>query len=347
MKILLGMSGGIDSTYAALKLKEEGHEVEGAVLIMHGYTETESAEAAAKSVGIPLHKIDCRDVFEAKVIDNFVNEYLSGKTPNPCVICNSEVKFRILLDYARKNGFDKIATGHYAKITKRICDGEIRYAVTRATDKSKDQTYVLWRLSQDILSSLCFPLSADEKKEIREEARKKGSSAADRGDSQEICFVPSGDYAGFIESRTHPSPHGYFINNEGKVLGEHKGIIHYTVGQRKGLGIAMGQRIFVTKIDPNNNTVTLSFDDSFSDTVNVSDMVFSGMPEMATGGKVSLAVKLRYLAAPAECVVEYSGGGRATVKLTSPVRAVTPGQSAVFYDGDVLVAGGFIDGDLS
>lgn len=346
MKILLGMSGGIDSTYAALKLKEQGHDVEGAVLIMHEYTETESAEAAAQSVGIPLHKIDCRDVFEARVINNFVNEYLSGRTPNPCIICNSEVKFRILLDYAEKNGFDKIATGHYAKITERICDGKIRYAVARANDKTKDQTYVLWRLSQDILSSLCFPLSSDEKKEIREDARKKGLSAADRGDSQEICFVPSGDYADFIEERTHPSAHGYFINNEGKVLGEHKGIIHYTVGQRKGLGIAMGQRVFITKINPHDNTITLSFNDSFSDNVNVSNMVFSGIPEMSAGERLSLTVKLRYLAAPTECILEYIGDGRANVSLSSPVRAVTPGQSAVFFDGDVVVAGGFIDSDL-
>lgn len=343
MRILLGMSGGVDSTYAALKLKEEGHDVEGAVLVMHEYTETDLAEAAAKSVGIPLHKIDCRDVFESRVVGNFISEYLSGRTPNPCVVCNSDVKFRVLLDYALENGFDKIATGHYAKITERNSDDGVRYAVACSEDASKDQTYVLWRLSQDVLAHLYFPLSDSEKKNIRVEAKEKGLSAADRGDSQEICFIPSGDYAGFIEKRTQPSKPGNFINNEGKILGEHKGIIHYTIGQRKGLGIAMGQRIFVTKINPADNTITLSFDDSVSQNVSVFGMVFSGIAEMKKGQIKRLRVKLRYLAPPVECSLEYKGGGGATIKLDTPVRAVTPGQSAVFYDGEVLAAGGFID----
>lgn len=342
MKILLGMSGGLDSTYAAVKLKNEGHTVEGAVLLMHDYTEIEAAKAAAESVAIPLHTIDCRAAFESKVIENFVDEYLSGRTPNPCIVCNSEVKFRFLLNFALANGFDKIATGHYARIVKRDDNGFTRYAVARAADRSKDQTYVLWRLPQDILSHLLFPLSSGEKKEIRIDARKIGLFVADRDESQEICFIPSGDYADFIENRTHPLPHGYFINNEGKILGEHKGIIHYTVGQRKGLGIAMGKRIFVTAINPEDNTVTLSFDDSYSDTVHISDMVFSGMPDMLPGEKIALYVKLRYLAAPVSCVLEYAGEGQGIVRLSAPVRAVTPGQSAVFYDGDVLAAGGFI-----
>lgn len=341
------MSGGVDSTYAALKLKEEGHDVAGAVLVMHEYTETEAAQAAARSVGIPLYKIDCRDIFESRVVSNFISEYLSGRTPNPCIVCNSEVKFRVLLDYALENGFDMIATGHYAKIAERNFDGNVRYAIARSEDSSKDQTYVLWRLSQDILAHLCFPLSNSEKKNIRIEAREKGLSAADRGESQEICFVPSGDYAGFIEKRTYPSKPGNFINNEGKILGEHKGIIHYTVGQRKGLGIAMGQRIFVTKIDPLDNTVTLSFEDSISQSVSVSGIIFSGIPEMKEGQIKQLRVKLRYLAPPVECSLEYKGGGCATVNLITPVRAVTPGQSAVFYDGDILVAGGFIDSGIS
>lgn len=347
MRILLGMSGGVDSTYAALKLKEEGHDVEGAVLVMHDYTETESAEAAAQSVGIPLHKIDCRDAFETRVVGNFINEYLSGRTPNPCIVCNSDVKFRVLLDYALQNGFDKIATGHYARIEKRTFGGELRYAVARSKDGGKDQTYVLWRLSQDILSHLCFPLSHIEKKDVREAARKNGLSAADRGESQEICFIPSGDYAGFIENRTQPSKPGYFINNEGKILGEHKGIIHYTVGQRKGLGIAMGKRIFVTKINQKDNTVTLSFEDSVSQGVAVSGIIFSGIPDMSVGEIRQLKVKLRYLAPPVECLLKYNGEGCAAVKLLTSVRAVTPGQSAVFYEDNVLVAGGYIEAGIS
>ncbi len=347
MRILLGMSGGVDSTYAALKLKEEGHEVEGAVLVMHDYTETESAESASRSVGIPLHKIDCRDIFESRVVSNFISEYLSGRTPNPCVVCNSDVKFRVLLDYARQNGFDKIATGHYAKIAVRKFGKNVRYAIARSEDGRKDQTYVLWRLSQDILSHLYFPLSDIKKTDVREAAREKGLSAADREDSQEICFVPSGDYAGFIENRTQPSKPGYFINNEGKILGEHKGIIHYTVGQRKGLGISMGRRIFVTRINPKDNTVTLSFEDSCSKNISVSGIVFSGIPDMSAGEIKQFKVKLRYLAPPVECLLEYNGEGHATVKLFEPVRAVTPGQSAVFYDGYVIAAGGYIDSEKS
>ena len=347
MRILLGMSGGVDSTYAALKLKEEGHDIEGAVLVMHDYTETESAESAAQSVGIPLHKIDCRDAFESCVVSNFISEYLSGRTPNPCIVCNSEIKFRVLLDYALREGFDKIATGHYARIEKRVYDGEVRYAVARSEDERKDQTYVLWRLSQDILSNLYFPLSHIKKSDVRDAARESGLFAADRGESQEICFIPSGDYADFIERRTQPSKPGYFINNEGKILGEHKGLIHYTVGQRKGLGIAMGQRIFVTKINPIDNTVTLSFEDSFSKSISVSGIVFSGIPGMSIGEIRQFKVKLRYLAPPVECLLEYEGEGCAKVKLLTPVRAVTPGQSAVFYDDDFLVAGGYIDASIS
>lgn len=339
------MSGGVDSTYAALKLKEEGYHVEGAVLVMHEYTETDAAVSAAESVGIPIHKIDCTEAFESCVVSNFISEYLSGRTPNPCIMCNSEVKFRVLLDYALQNGFDMIATGHYAKIVERTFDGRVRYGIARAEDGKKDQTYVLWRLSQDILSHLCFPLSNIRKDEVRELSRKNELSAADRGDSQEICFIPSGDYAGFIENRTQPSEPGYFISNEGKILGEHKGIIHYTVGQRKGLGIAMGQRIFVTKINPKDNTVTLSFDDSISQSLNISGVIFSGIPDMKRGEIKQLKVKLRYLAPPVECLLEYKGQGQATVKLFEPVRAVTPGQSAVFYDGDILAAGGYIDSE--
>jgi tRNA-specific 2-thiouridylase len=342
MKILLGMSGGLDSTYAAHKLMSEGHAVEGAVLIMHGHTDVAAAKESAKKLGIKLHEIDCRAEFEEKVVASFVSEYLAGRTPNPCVVCNSEVKFRVLLDYATANGFDAIATGHYARIVKRKSGNGIRYAVSRAKDTKKDQTYMLWRIPQDILSHLYFPLADEEKNDIRESAREIGLSCADRDESQEICFVPDGDYASFIEERTEPSPHGFFINNEGKILGEHKGIIRYTVGQRKGLGIAMGKRVFVTDINVSQNTVTLSEEDSFADSLSVDGMVFSGIEEPRLYEKIRLAVKVRYLAKPILCKLEYLGDGKGRVELDLPVRAITPGQSAVFYDEEDLVAGGFI-----
>lgn len=342
MKILLGLSGGVDSTYSALKLKNEGHEVEGAVVLMHEYTEASAAEESAASLGIPLHIIDAREEFEKIVKQNFIFEYTHARTPNPCVICNSEVKFIKLLEYAESNGFDMIATGHYAGVVKLEDGTDDRYAIKRGLDEKKDQTYMLWRLPQRVLSKLMLPLSGMMKSEIREQSRTAGLSAADRTDSQEICFLPDGNYAEFIESRAGTSIKGSFIDEAGNVLGEHKGIIHYTVGQRRGLGISAASRIFVTKIDPVSNTVTLSPNDSFATHVGVSGIVYSGMKPLYDGEELNLSVKLRYAARPTAATVKFFGD-RAEVLLAEPVRAVTPGQSAVFYDGDLLLAGGFID----
>jgi tRNA-specific 2-thiouridylase len=343
MKILVGMSGGVDSTYAVLKLLEDGHTVEGAVLRMHCYTEVDAAIESAKSLGVPIHTLDCEEAFQEKVQSNFISEYHLGRTPNPCVICNNEVKFRVLLDYALKSGFDAISTGHYARIVKLFDNDGVHYTLGRAKDSKKDQTYMLWRLPQDILSHLILPLSECEKSNVKNEVRKNELTSADRGESQEICFVPDGDYAKFIEDRSYPSKKGYYINNEGKILGEHNGIIRYTVGQRKGLGIALGERVFVTKIDPVNNTVMLSSREILENVVYISGMNFLGISEPEAGAAFNLSVKLRYLAPPVKCTVEYLGEGKGRVALESPVRAITPGQSAVFYDDDVLIMGGFID----
>ena len=344
MRILLGMSGGLDSTYAARKLLDEGHIVEGAVIVMHPHTDLDAARDAAKSLGIPLHVINVEEQFENCVVDYFVSEYRLGRTPNPCVVCNSRVKLRALCDYASRRGFDMIATGHYASIRKIESQSGTRYALASAKDAKKDQTYMLWRLPQDILEKLYLPLNDIEKGEVRKSAKEMGIFAADREESQEICFIPSGDYASFIEERTEPSPHGSFIDADGNVLGEHQGIIRYTVGQRKGLGIAMGQRVFVTDINREENTVTLSPLDSYKDEVSVSDMQFSAINEPSPSSQIRLFVKLRYLAPRVPCVLKYLGNGRGVVTLESQVRAITPGQSAVFYDADgTLVAGGFID----
>ena len=338
MRILLGMSGGVDSTYAALKLKNEGHEVEGAVLVMHEYTDTASARRAADEVGIPLHVIDVREPFEKIVKKNFVDEYISARTPNPCVICNSEVKFKYLLGYAMKNGFDKIATGHYAKI---LCE-DGRYYITRATDSRKDQSYMLWRLSQEILSSLILPLSDLVKTEVVEKGRKAGISSAEGRESQEICFIPDGKYTEYIEAHVKTAGKGSFVDASGNTLGEHRGIIHYTVGQRKGLEIALGRRMFVTEISAATNTVTLEDSPRISRTVYISGLVFSKLTPRCCG-KIKLGVKVRYLAKIADADVEFLDGGKAVARLHLPERSVTPGQCAVFYDGDDVAFGGYID----
>lgn len=343
MKVLLGMSGGVDSTYAVTVLRRMGYEVHGAVVSMHEFTETEEARLSAEALGVPLHTIDGARLFEEKVISSFIKEYRAGRTPNPCIICNREVKFRLLYDYAMEKGFDKIATGHYADLVSIPDKDGVRYALKRGEDGKKDQTYMLWRLPQEILSRLVFPLSGITKDTVRKEAEKMELSAAYRDESQEICFIPDGDYASYIEARTGKCREGNFVDEAGKVLGRHKGIIHYTVGQRKGLGIALGERAFITRIDPLNDEITLSTKDSFSEIFTVSDMVFSGLAEPACGHEECFDVKHRYLAPLSKARVLYLGDGKAEVKLDSPIRAVTPGQSAVFYKDGVVMMGGIID----
>lgn len=344
MRVLLGMSGGVDSSYAALKLKESGHDVEGAVLLMHEYTEVDDAREAAESVGIPIHVIDAREAFSRVVVGNFISEYAEGRTPNPCIICNSEVKFRLLCDFARRHGFDKIATGHYASIGAiNYADG-IRYAVKYSADEKKDQTYMLWRLPQDILSMLIFPLSDIKKEDIRRDSKKRGLFAADRGDSQEICFIPDGDYASYIENRIGKFPEGDFVDSEGRVLGKHNGLIRYTVGQRKGLGIALGSRAFVTDIDKITNKITLSTKPKYPSSFFVESLVFSGIPEPIPGTELSLSVKVRYTAPRVRARVVFCEGDTAEVYLSEGGRALTLGQSAVFYEGDTVAFGGIISG---
>ena len=361
MKILVGMSGGLDSTYCALELIRLGVRVEGAILKMHSYSEEADARASAEALGIPLHVIDCTDAFENTVVDNFISEYKRGRTPNPCIICNSEVKFKYLVDYAMQQGFDGVATGHYARIYAVSPGGErrlrgladiqsglplesgYRLAVGFGEDIRKDQTYMLWRLPEAILSRLVFPLGDKCKADIREEARAAKLIAADRAESQEICFIPDGDYAAFIEERGEPAGEGNFIDEEGKILGRHKGIIRYTVGQRRGLGISASGRLFVKKIDIASNDITLSLTDAEYSRVRISGIRYQGIAEPQAGEEIRLDVKLRYAARPVSCRLTYLGGDSAELLLDTPVRAVTPGQSAVLYTDGVIALGGFID----
>ena len=337
MKILVGISGGVDSAFAAKRLMLEGHEVCGAVLIMHEHTELSAAREAAASVGIKLHEIDCRDSF-LQIKENFVSEYINARTPNPCIICNERVKFKTLFNFAMENGFDAIATGHYARIVE--LDG--RYALAMPEDRRKEQTYMLYRLPQSILSRLVLPLSEGTKGEIRQAAAEQGISAANREDSQEICFLPEGNHTDYIESVAGKCPEGDFIDPEGSVLGRHKGIIHYTVGQRKGLGISLGERAFVTEINPVTNTVILSPDMPGKTTVELSGVVYSGMTPPTEECEVELDVKLRYTAPLVKAKACLYSDGRATLTLSSPQK-FAPGQSAVLYSDGVVMLGGFIE----
>ena len=339
MRILVGMSGGADSSFAALRLLDEGHEVEGAVLVMHDYTDTTAAALAAREIGIPLHVVDCRAAFEDNVVEYFINEYRKGRTPNPCTVCNGAVKFKILYEFAKSNGFDRIATGHYAGIGYE--NG--RYFISKAEDLKKDQSYMLWRLSQDILASLVLPLWGIDKDEVRRTLAERGITSSKSPDSQEICFIPDDDYASFIKERVGDFERGSFIDKDGNLLGEHQGIIGYTVGQRKGLGVSLGKRMFVTRIDAEKNAVILSDAPALTDSVSVSDICFSGISEASAGDVIEGEVKLRYLARPIPARVEFLGEKQAHITLCIPEKSVTPGQSAVFYQGNRVLFGGFID----
>ena len=337
------MSGGIDSTYAALKLIDGGHDVTGAILVMHEYTDVSAAERAAARLGINLVKIDCTRQFDEAVKSYFINEYTHARTPNPCIVCNREVKFRYLYEYAVKNGFDKIATGHYARIVTVDTPDGTRYATAAARDCSKDQTYMLYRLPQEVLGMLVLPLSDDVKSEVVLSATARGIKEEGQKESQEICFIPDDDYRGYIESRVGKFPEGSFIDREGRVLGTHKGIISYTVGQRKGLGISLGERAFVTGIDPLNNTVTVDTAPPLCDKIEVSSLVYSGMAEQPVGTEFRASVKIRYKAKAASATVRIKDCASAEITFDEPAALVAPGQSAVVYRDGVVLLGGFIN----
>ena len=342
-KVLLGLSGGVDSTAAALLLKEKGYKVTGFYFDVTGVNEEGRREArqVAEQLGIELICTDVSGEFREKVIGKFCSEYLHGRTPNPCVVCNPNIKFKKLTETADSIGAYYIATGHYCRIFRNDESGACY--VSRAANEKKDQSYMLYRLGQDVLRRLIFPLGEFcDKEQTRELARSKNLQNAEKKDSQEICFVdPSENYVDYIKSLGYDSKPGNFIDREGKSLGPHKGIVNYTIGQRKGLGIALGKPAFVTKIDYDRNTITLgSNEDLFSNKVVSSDNVFSfGKAENYDGMKVM--AKVRYSAKPSEAVINVDGNIITTI-FKEPQRAATPGQSIVFYVDDHVIGGGFI-----
>ncbi len=336
-RVVIGISGGVDSAVAALLLKKQGYEVIGVNFVLHENPDLSDAKKVADFLGIDLIVKDYSKEFKTDVKDYFADEYFNGRTPNPCIVCNRKIKFKKLIEVKNEIGADYIATGHYAKIEK-----ENGIYTLVCADIKKDQTYFLYQLNQEILSVLKLPLSELSKDEIRKIAENENIPVAHKSDSQEICFIPDDDYVNFLkENYKAEVPEGNFIDLDGNILGRHKGIIYYTIGQRKGLGITFGKPVYVIKTDVENNTVTLGENaDLFTKKFTASHINFvSGIP---AENKFSAEVKIRCRAkkAPAEITVCED---RFIIEFEEPQRAVTPGQAAVFYNGDKVIGGGIID----
>ena len=344
--VLVAMSGGVDSAVAAhLAAKNAAAAGVTMRLAVSGATNTAQSEKdiadarkACEALGMQHFVADLSDAFARCVVAPFIEAYERGETPNPCVDCNKAIKFGALLDFAKNAGFDLLATGHYARV--EASGG--RFLLRRAADSTKDQTYMLYSLSQDVLSRVRFPLGDLKKTEVREIAASLGLAAAARGDSQDICFLPEGDYAAFIEKNSKNTPKkGEFRWCDGTVLGTHEGIIRYTVGQRKGLGIAMGRPVFVLSKSAADNAVVLGDEkDLFTRRVRVRDINF--IPFDTLSGSMHLTAKARYRQSAEPARVEQIGADEILVEFEKPQRAISPGQSLVLYDGDYVVGGGKI-----
>lgn len=348
-KVVVGMSGGVDSSVAALLLKEQGYDVIGVTMQIWQDNEegccgsidaVTDARRVADMIGIPHYVMNFKKEFREKVIDYFGREYFAGRTPNPCIACNRYIKWEALLSRAVGIGADYIATGHYAKIV-RLDNG--RYSVARAASDRKDQSYVLYNLSQDALSHTLFPLYGMEKDEVRKIAEENKLLVAHKKDSQDICFVPDGDYAAFLEREFgKKDEEGDFVDTDNRVLGRHRGITHYTVGQRKGLGIAFGEPRFVIGINPKENTVVLgTADELMTRTARITDVNY--MSVETVDGPVRVQGRLRYSQKLMDCVISPDGCGGIVAEFDEPIRAATPGQAGVFYKDGCIMCGGVLE----
>jgi len=353
-KVVVGMSGGVDSSVAAYLLKEQGYDVIGVTMQIWqdednvvveenggccGLSAVEDARRVANQLDIPYYVMNFKNEFKENVMDYFVAEYLKGKTPNPCIACNRYVKWESLLKRSLDIGADYIATGHYARIGQ-LPNG--RFAIKNSVTAAKDQTYALYNLTQDQLAHTLMPVGEYEKDHIRKIAQEIGLMVANKPDSQEICFVPDNDYAGFIERETKiKSVEGNFVNLKGEVLGRHKGIVHYTVGQRKGLGIAMGHPVFVVKICPETNEVVLGEnEDVFTRKLYANHLNFMSIEKIE--GTMRVKAKIRYGHAGGSCTIKLVDDDTVECLFDENQRAITPGQAVVFYDGDYVLGGGTI-----
>ncbi len=343
--VFAAMSGGVDSSVAAYLLTQAGYSVTGATMTLYrpdGSTgdtqDVTDARAICAKLGIPHKTYDMGDVFCRCVIEDFIRVYEEGGTPNPCVTCNKTIKFGALWEAVTSDGADMIATGHYARIHR---DGD-RYLLCKAADEGKDQSYFLWQLPKELLPHILFPLGDMTKPEIRELAASLSFETAHKSDSQDICFVPDGNYAGFMEGYTGRTPEvGDFVDTDGKVLGRHRGIIHYTIGQRKGLGIALGAPAFVCGKDPVTRQVVLGKnEDLFSREVNLTHVNLLSVDAIDTPLAVTARIRSTHRGDAATVVM--TGKDTATVTFETPQRAACKGQSCVFYAGDVVIGGGII-----
>lgn len=353
-KVVVGMSGGVDSSVAAYLLKEQGYDVIGVTMQIWqeedtctveenggccGLSAVEDARRVAAALDIPYYVMNFREEFKKNVIDYFVDSYVNGQTPNPCIACNRYVKWEALLKRSISIGADYIATGHYARV-EQLPNG--RYALRRSATAAKDQTYALYNLTQEQLKRTLMPVGEYTKEEVRQIAEKIGLLVADKPDSQDICFVPDGDYASFIETHTGKKvSEGNFVLSDGTVIGQHKGIIHYTVGQRKGLGLALGFPAFVLEIRPETNEVVIgTYEESLTMVVRANKLNFMAVEDIQR--PVRVFAKIRYNHKGAWCTVERTGEDEVTCRFEEPQRAVTPGQALVFYDGEYVLGGGTI-----
>ena len=363
--IAVAMSGGVDSSTVAAMLRAEGHDVVGLTMQLwnqrrlagrEGMPEQVTgrccslddvydARRVAETIGIPYYVVNHEDRFERDVVRPFVEEYLSGRTPIPCSLCNNHLKFDQLLTVARQIGADAVATGHYARV--EFDEPTSRWLLKRPTDRSKDQTYFLFGLTQEQLSRTLFPLGGMTKPEVRELARKHGLALAEKPDSQEICFVPGGDYKKFLDAylaeqgESLPDTAGELVTTDGRVIGEHSGIHNFTVGQRKGLGVATGSPLYVLQIKGDAREVVVGGQENlYSKTLLTKRINLISIDDLR--GPTRVSVKIRHRHEPAAATIEKTGEDEILVTFDDPQRAITPGQAAVFYDGDIVVGGGWI-----